>query len=372
MDARGGLFCPSAAENAAFWQAAAACKIKKMLNNFFKKLYNRIHRPKEAGPAGLAARGGEMAAQYTHQIIAETILAQLPAEARAAVSDLPAYYLGAQGPDVFYFFRLVTPRGGNLGKHLHNREVYRTFSAMCEELRGEARENPSALSYALGFVVHYAGDTVFHPFVYGTMRKLIAAHPKSRIRWHAYIESDIDSYIIRKERGVPVTEYVSPLREGEIDAPALAPFLSRVCAACGLKPFSERLFRRGVHRYFLFERTFTDRAQRRRKWLFAAENVLFCQHAFSSLCRRTAEDPRCINAAGEEWANPSDPAFRSCEGADALFARSVREGVRLIGEFLAALGGAPLPKEDFDKGFLSGVSSALPHIKPEKGESLER
>lgn len=306
-----------------------------------------------------------MAAQYTHQIIAETILAQLPEEARAAVTDHAAYYLGAQGPDVFYFFRLITPRGDNLGKYLHNKDVYRTFCALLGGLRG-GEGNPSALSYALGFVVHYAGDTVFHPFVYGTMKKLIAAHPKSRIRWHAYIESDIDSYIIAREKGIPVTEYVSPLREEDIDASALAPYLSGVCAACGLQPFSERLFRRGVHRYFLFERAFTDRAQRRRKWLFAAEKLLFCQHAFSSLCRREEGDPRCINAEGEEWSNPSDPAFRSREGADELFARAVREGVRLVGEFLAALNGAPLPEEDFGKGFLSGVDCSLPHVKPEK------
>lgn len=162
---------------------------------------------------------GKMPAQYTHQIYAETLLSLLPEEERARISDLPAYYLGAQGGDVFYFLRLVTPGGGNLGKYLHNTDVYGFFSEMLASLRRDG--SSAALSYAAGYVTHYALDTVFHPFVYGTTEKFIAAHPKSRIRWHAYIESDIDSHFIRKLRGISVTDYVSPLRISELDVPAL-------------------------------------------------------------------------------------------------------------------------------------------------------
>lgn len=307
-----------------------------------------------------------MPAQYTHQIIAEELLPLLPENVRASVTDLPAYYLGAQGGDVFYFLRLVTPKGDNLGKYLHNREVYRTF---CEFLRAAKGKNgnPVALSYAAGYVTHYAADTVFHPYVYGTMQKLISAHPKSRIRWHAYIESDIDSYFVEKLRGVPITKYVSPLRLKDIDIPALYPYVSEVLDARGQRHFSQFLFRRALRRYFLFERTFTDRTLRRRRVLHAAESALHCQRAFSSLCRRTGIDENCLNAEGEEWSNPSDPSFRSREGADALFERALREGVRLLCAFFLSLqGDIPLPEESFNKGFLSGVDCSLPHVKPEK------
>lgn len=307
---------------------------------------------------------GKMPAQYTHQIYAETLLSLLPEEERARISDLPAYYLGAQGGDVFYFLRLVTPGGGNLGKYLHNTDVYGFFSEMLASLRRGG--GAAALSYAAGYVTHYALDTVFHPFVYGTTEKLIAAHPKSRIRWHAYIESDIDSHFIRKLRGISVTDYVSPLRISELDVPALYAFLSGVFDARGRRHFSLFLFRRALRRYFLFERAFTDRTLRRRRMLHAAESALHCQRAFSSLCRRTGIDENCLNTEREEWRNPSDPSFVSHESADDLFSRALAEGERLTGLFFAALGGAPLPEADFSKGFLSGIDCSLPHVRPGK------
>ena len=104
-----------------------------------------------------------MPAQYTHQILAERILGALPENVREKITDQTAYFIGAQGGDVFYFLRVFDGKTENLGKYMHNEEISSFFNSLC----ARASEGGTALSYALGYVTHYAVDIVFHPYVYG-------------------------------------------------------------------------------------------------------------------------------------------------------------------------------------------------------------
>ena len=144
-----------------------------------------------------------MPAQYTHRILAETVLRSLPNNVRGKISCLPAYYLGAQGADILYFLHLRRGREKNLGSYFHNIGVYDGFCS----LLSSARESAFAFSYAAGFITHYAADTVFHPFVYGMIEKFNDYEPDWRGRRHSYIENDLDSYFVQKYRGVPVQNY---------------------------------------------------------------------------------------------------------------------------------------------------------------------
>ena len=307
-----------------------------------------------------------MPAEYTHQIIAENVLEALPAAQRERVSDFSAYCIGAQGGDVFYFLRIFCTARYNLGKFLHNCRVYDVFS---EFLSAAAGAGPAGLSYIVGYITHYAADTVFHPFVYGMTAQLCAQYPRVRCRWHSYIESDLDTYFVEKSKGIPVGAYRFPVDRRTADAEQIAPVLDRVCRAVGQKRISPRLFRRALRRYEWFERAFYDKHGRRRRFFTGMERLLHIPRFCSTLCRRQQIDARSINADGAVWRNPSQPSLASAEGADALFDRSVRESVRLIGLFFACLdGGTQLPREDFDKGFLSGVDCSLPVVRPHAGD----
>ena len=48
----------------------------------------------------------DMPAEYTHQLIAEQIYARLPEGLRQKISDLPSYFLGAQGGGCLLFCQL--------------------------------------------------------------------------------------------------------------------------------------------------------------------------------------------------------------------------------------------------------------------------
>ncbi len=296
-----------------------------------------------------------MPSEYTHQLIAEKIYEGLPEGVRLQITDLPAFYLGAQGADIFYFVSYC--KKPNIGKFLHNRRAYEVFSALLREA-----EKGTAFSYAAGYVSHYAADTVFHPFVYAQVQQYSQEFPDKRVRWHAYIESDLDTLFVRRYADAAVQEYRCPVRERLPDLHAVWKMMRRVCAKFSLPGFTEEELRRGVKRYFRFERLFTDKQFRRRKAMERVERLLHLPKVLSCLFRREQEDER-LNGA-QCWCNPSAPE-PSCENAEQLFVRAVKEGVQLVDLFAECREtGTPLPFAPFNKGHLSGIDCRLPFVRP--------
>lgn len=308
-----------------------------------------------------------MPAEYTHQLIAERILAQLPEEVRQKISDLPTFYLGAQGADIFYFVNYS--KKPNIGRFLHNCCAYEVFS----DLLNAAKEG-AAFSYAAGYIAHYAADTVFHPFVYALTQQFMLDHPQKNVRWHAYIESDLDTLFVRSYAGVSVRDYRCPVREEKADLGAVYRTMRQVCAARGLPAFTQADLRRGVRRYFCFERAFTDARFRRRKFVGGVERLLHLPQVFSCIFRREEADERVEKGLPQGWKNPSAPeANLSREDARQLFSRAVEEGTRLICAFFRAKEDKqPLPFAPFNKGHLSGVDCSLPFVRPSREKGKER
>lgn len=118
---------------------------------------------------------------FTHAIIADFIYEKLPKAHRELITDKKLYNLGAQGGDVFFFYRAdFSPM--NEGKKLHNTEPKELFSALC-------RTNPS---YAAGFAAHYALDCTIHPAVYAF------EETKSSPLAHINFEKDLGLYVSRR------------------------------------------------------------------------------------------------------------------------------------------------------------------------------
>ena len=303
-----------------------------------------------------------MAAEYTHQMIAEAVYEELPQPLRERLADPGSYDLGAQGADIFYFLHPFRRR--NAGKVFHNEKVYETFE---EFLRAADGADAPVLSYIAGYITHYAADVVFHPYVYSLTERLSQEQPSRRIRWHSYIESDLDTYYAEKYCGQKVNRYASRLRSDGKLRGEVAALLQRVCAACGIARVSEGSLRRAVNGYLLFERFFTDKNFRKRRAFERGERLLHLPQVLSVLCRREEPDGRVLNAGGERWSNLSDPEAVCADGADELFRRAVDESRRLILAFFRALDeGGTLPREDFGKGFLSGVDAQKPFVRPRK------
>lgn len=116
---------------------------------------------------------------FSHGICAEVILEKLKAEQKKSISRA-LYFLGAQGGDIFFAYKLKAKN--NLGRELHAKNSAYLFEQL---IKGN-------LSYAAGYATHYALDSALHPIVFAyekTKRSPLA---------HTSFESDLGLYISRK------------------------------------------------------------------------------------------------------------------------------------------------------------------------------
>ena len=283
-----------------------------------------------------------MPSLFTHRYAAERIYVRLPENVRAEICSLPAYYLGAQGPDLFYFLRPYTDRG-RLGRRMHGAEAYDAVSAFAENIN-----SPQAFSYTAGYVTHAALDCVFHPYVFGITEKLLERGYSDKLYLHGYIESDLDTYFAEKYAADPAAPYRPEICENKQFAPLL-PFFRAALGRLGVT-VSERAVAAALRRFSLFSRAFTGAREGRRKFLFGAESLVRAGHTLSSRCRRAAYDAACLNESEEEWRDPAVPSFVSHESAGRVFCRAVEEGVRLVDLFyICRAAGVSLPREEFGR-----------------------
>lgn len=118
---------------------------------------------------------------FSHAICAQKILENCNKKTRTAVCNEALFYLGAQGGDVFFTYKLNFG-ASNLGKKLHSVSAAKLFNVL---VGGDK-------SYACGFATHYAIDSLLHPTV-----NAFAASKKSPLV-HMRFEADLGLYISRK------------------------------------------------------------------------------------------------------------------------------------------------------------------------------
>ena len=106
-----------------------------------------------------------MPAFSTHYLFAKDIMEILRSEADFPLNE-DAVFIGAQGPDIFFFHRALPWQKGKTlrkaGSAMHRArcgEILDRFMAYC----ASAGDNNIAKSYVYGFLLHYSLDRICHP-----------------------------------------------------------------------------------------------------------------------------------------------------------------------------------------------------------------
>ncbi len=290
-----------------------------------------------------------MPSSITHALIAQEAAKRLPDQLKAITDAAPeAYFLGAQGPDMFFFARKANRTEGNLGKYLHRNAVYELFSAFVAILPTLTDEERAfATAYCLGYVTHYCADVAFHPFVYRYLEQ-----NKLHKREHQRMENDWDVYFARKLQRREAQRYPFPdLRQCKNDA--LLALWMQATTALGRTPMTGRILFGGIDNFrrylaFFHKKCYTSH----RNWY--RFDRLFHIHGLS--CFYPAREPDHAILSGEafERAANADSALPPVKSADDLFERAVSESTWKMLLFTDALGGANLPREQFDRHLLTG------------------
>ena len=262
-----------------------------------------------------------MPAPYTHHLVARKAYVALPRDLKTKIHSLPLYFFGAQGPDFCFFYRSLNPKAKNLGSHLHRGGG---FPAFCV-LKALAPRDPQILSYALGYITHYAADSTFHPYVYATTGN-------SPLR-HSRLENILDIRFKRQAAHSELDKFFhGKLSEEEKDELFL--IYTAIALQSGLPAPQKPAFLRSISLFNAY---------------MPIPNTLF---------DGTNAQVRAL-AANEEkraWAYPAAPEITSCENADELLKKSITLSVMLMQSFLTAVQtSAPLSRKLFGKGFLTGI-----------------
>lgn len=109
-----------------------------------------------------------MPAYSTHYIFAKELKEEIENQVDFKL-DEAAYYIGTQGPDIFFDHRIMPWMLGKslrkTGSKLHRAKPSEIFENMREYI-SKSNQIEIAKSYATGFILHYVLDRNCHPYVY--------------------------------------------------------------------------------------------------------------------------------------------------------------------------------------------------------------
>ncbi|WP_459129425.1 zinc dependent phospholipase C family protein [Guggenheimella bovis] len=101
---------------------------------------------------------------WTHYFFAK----EMKLELRLKELHDSAYYLGSQGPDLFFYLALKPWKEESqyqkAGSDFHQENTYALLEYVKNDLREQ--EDPLLRSYLLGFLAHYALDSSTHPLIF--------------------------------------------------------------------------------------------------------------------------------------------------------------------------------------------------------------
>lgn len=156
-----------------------------------------------------------MPALITHHLFGEKAAKALPSSIFPNREHRLAFLLGNQGPDPFFFRFFGLPKSiessQELASRMHNESIAKAFQVLRDAVLALPKEDQSlGRAFALGMLSHYALDRVAHPYVYGLQNEIIEqnvdAMADASSQVHAVIESQLDSWMLRRFRNKTVKE----------------------------------------------------------------------------------------------------------------------------------------------------------------------
>ena len=308
-------------------------------------------------------------ALITHYQFAQRVFSRLR-QAGAPVADRDAGLIGAQGPDLFFFHRILPWEPGKSyvreGVRMHKLSPARIFEGFRAVLnRTEEPERSLMQSYVEGCFCHYALDRAAHPYVRGWQEVLAEEQPayaKSAHTYHFRIESALDTIILRRETGRLVQDFkLTAVLPPEREAVHLAIgrlYARRFAAWFGTADADPAHIGQAPADMRRVLRLMTDRSGLRRRWILRPVEAVSGRAHFASALLRPADtsDWDYANEAHRPWHNPDDPALTSTDSFFDLYELAAAEAEDMITAFRAALPtGQPMIEITQDRGFSSDL-----------------
>ncbi len=146
-----------------------------------------------------------MPSTYAHYVLGRDLLRRYSDDVRSVLrNNLKIYQIGLHGPDILFYYKPLTKNPiRKLGSDLHDRpacEFFKNAVSVANSAETEAERN-RRLAYALGFVGHFALDSMCHGYV---EKKLSVSGVT-----HTEIEVEFDRYLMVNDGLNPITHHLT-------------------------------------------------------------------------------------------------------------------------------------------------------------------
>ncbi|MGN0157989.1 MAG: zinc dependent phospholipase C family protein [Brotaphodocola sp.] len=250
------------------------------------------------------------------------------------------YQLGLQGPDMFFYnIPILRHRDyRNVGSYMHEhhiRDFFDCYLSNLSEIKSK-QQREEGLAYFCGYLCHYIGDSICHPYVYGRIGHDVKNPSSHTHGLHAALENDIDALLLRRYKKKKPSQFNQAaticLNGMEIQ------FISRFLSKCINETYYPITYKnnfqvtpRMVHRSILAIRfgcrTLSDPQSHKRNTIARIEG-LFLKNPIASQKLVTDEvtNPRqCLNLDHEVWCNPWDRRLASQASFPDLFRQTMHK-----------------------------------------------
>ncbi len=151
-----------------------------------------------------------MPAIVSHYVLGEKVRKHLEKEYPDLITNRKAFAWGASGPDIFFSHRLMPlstkTSFSRLGSIMHNAPANDIINYLIVYAR--KTHDDILMSYALGFITHYAFDSIAHPYILYCSSQMSCQYAEKPVSLcHHEMEAALDSLYLRRETGMKVSDF---------------------------------------------------------------------------------------------------------------------------------------------------------------------
>ncbi len=259
-----------------------------------------------------------MPAIVSHYLLAERVMSDLSELMPDLDINRTAFIWGASGPDIFFCHRILPHQKHRslrtVSTKMHNTPPELILNYLADYARYKCDD--IAMSYALGFVTHYAFDSLAHPFILYFAEIMSMRQPqKTSALCHNEIESALDSLMLRSERNQRISDFRLP------DAAPLDPIINSIIASA-MQGALLYLYNKGTYRSDIYTAqkdwhrslaALNDKHGIKYRFIRRAENLVGLPPLLSPIFRRNypdiSYDP--ANLKHSQWINKENSTEHS-------------------------------------------------------------
>ena len=279
----------------------------------------------------------------THTYFGDMVAQKLDSDSRLLIAENKnIFYIGTNGPDVFFPFRELNFGAKHFSNKMHNVKVCEVFQSTADYIRN--KNDNSMLAYVLGLQCHYALDSVVHPFVFYAIERGFFKEYQKRYQKgiHTIIEIAYDEYVLKEIKKIDIKEYdpsglIANTKEDRAKVALL--YQEAINPVLGFNVFSKDLMK-SINLVNIFHKLTNDKKGRRKKFILLLEKLLWNdQTKMSNFVKPVYESDKFdfLNLEKREFYKVRNECAISNESFTELFDRAQNIAVDNIKEYIKAI-----------------------------------